>query len=131
MPRNKFTSEQARAAGRKSRKNPSLDSLKDVQDIRSADVRKMISMYMGKSVSELKLLAQDESISGIQAVIIRQVLVAIEKGDFGGLDQMLARVLGKVPNQNINENIDKTARDEALDKVPREKIIELVKAGNS
>lgn len=127
MPRHKFTSEKARAAGRKSRKNPSIESLKQVEDIRAADLRKMISMCMQKSTAELEELAQDKSLPGIQAVIVRTILVAFQKGDFSSVENMLQRVLGKVPNQNINENIDKTERDDLLDQVDRDKIVEIVR----
>ena len=126
MARNKFTSEQARAAGRKSKKSPSLDRLKDVVDLKGADLRKMISLHMKKSTKELEELALDKSLPAIESVIIKTVLQAFEKGDFSKLEDMLARSMGKVPNQNINENIDKTERNKALDEIPKADLIAIM-----
>lgn len=124
-----FTSETARKAGQKSRRAPSIPDLAKVQDLRAADLRKLITIYMNKSKDELQELMKDGSLPGLQLVIIRQVLQAIQKGDFGGIDLMLQRVLGKVPNQNINENHDMSEKEKALDEIPAERLISLVRAG--
>ncbi len=130
MSGHKWNAETASKAGKKSKRKPNLPELSDVRELTARDIKRLVSQYMEKSLGELEELVKDKSLSGLQGVIIRQILVAFQKGDFSGVETMLCRVLGKVPNINHNENRNIEETDRALDKVPREKIVELVKAAD-
>lgn len=91
----------------------------------SADqVRARIQNLMAQPLSALKEQRKSESISGMDAMIISCILEGYKTGDFGRLNGLLDRIVGKVTDKS-EVKVETAAPDELLDSIPKEALLKL------
>jgi len=121
-----ITPERALEMRAKSQKMPSLDKLKEVDSLNDEDVRRLGSLYLTSTITQLQYIEHSDELLGIEKVIIRTILKAAKFGDFARIEPLLSRIMGKVATLNINHAYEPDDKYAALDTIPREEIVRLV-----
>jgi hypothetical protein len=105
-------------------RTPLPQEIKAVQALSLDEARRRISEVIKLPTSTLQRMAEDSEIPVLEMYLARCALLGMKRGDMTALNCILDRLLGKpketVETHNININAD-------LDKIPREKIIELLR----
>ena len=87
----------------------------------------MLSQMLDASEDELELVLKDRKVPAIKKAIASVIAACIKGGDYQRLEMLLNRTIGKVKDEAI---IETKNHDEQLEKVPRDKIVELLRAAN-
>lgn len=67
--------------------------------------RKLINLAFTSNVEELATIAKSKKKPAIEVAIARSFLTAIQKGDYGVIERIAERIVGKVPDKIIFEEI--------------------------
>lgn len=86
-----------------------------------------LSTMLEASQEDLESVMNDRSVSAIKKAMASVIMACIKQGDYQRLEMLLNRTIGKVRDESLVETKN---HDEALEKVPREKIVELLRAVN-
>lgn len=87
----------------------------------------MLSQMLDAGEDELELVLKDRSVPAIKKAIAAVIMQCIKNGDYMRLEMLLNRTIGKVKDEAL---IETKNHDAALESVPREKIVELLRAAN-
>jgi hypothetical protein len=99
-PVNGFDKDRARAAaaGKKSRWGMPAE-LKEARYKAVGDIEAVTYKYLYKSLDELKSLYTTPGLPYLDLIIIRTLIKGLEMGDFGHLEPILARSVGRVADK--------------------------------
>ncbi len=76
--------------------------------------REVIELVMKGSLQELKEMAEHPKTSALQVGIATSFLKAIKNGDYGVIERIAERIIGKIPDElnvnsrNVNANLNTT-----------------------
>ena len=107
-------------------KPPLPPELKEAQAYTRVQLISAITKYIVMPLSDLMVLAKDNSLSAIDHMIMRIIINGIQKGDHQRMEVLLDRIQGKV--KQVIENVgDKPVRDVArLDDLHKELVMLIV-----
>jgi hypothetical protein len=86
-----------------------------------------LSQMLDASEEDIDAILKDRTKPALQKAVASVIKACIVNGDYLRLEMLLNRTIGKVKDESI---IETKNHDEALDKVPREKIVALLRAAN-
>lgn len=87
----------------------------------------MLSEMLDASEEQLEEVLKDRKVPAIKKAIASVIAACIKGGDYQRLEMLLNRTIGKVKDEAL---IETKNHDDALESVPREKIVELLRAAN-
>jgi hypothetical protein len=102
------------------------DDLKAVSEISPTKLKLLLSHYLSISITDLKEIAEDPQLSGIEALLIGVIIKAIVNGDSLRADFLLNRLVGRV--KEIEQKDPHDGETEALKLIPREQLLLLVRS---
>jgi len=109
--------ERASLAGRKSRKSP--PELKEARLQNASQFESTIYLYMNAPIEKLKEILKDPTTPARDLVVIRILVLAIEKGDHARLNFLLERTIGKVADKH--EIVAKSTHEQVVEAIELEK----------
>lgn len=86
-----------------------------------------LSTMLECSEDELDAILKDRTVPALRKAIASVISRCIKDGDYTRLEFLFNRTIGKVKDEAL---IETKNHDEKLDKVPRDKIVELLRAAN-
>jgi len=90
-------------------------------------VTKMLSDMLDATQADLDLVLADRTEPALKVAIASVIHQCIKQGDYARLESLLNRTIGKVRDESL---VETKSHDEKLEKVPREKIVALLRAAN-
>lgn len=104
--------------------NPAIKALKNLT---VDSYRKVIETVLTEDIRALKSMAEDETLPAVQVGVARAFLKAIKNGDYGIIERIAERIVGKIPDVvNVNQNTNMNATvAQVSDEVLRERIAKL------
>lgn len=90
-------------------KNPIPDALKKMT---KQSYRRIIRIAVKGNVDALGEIIENEKSSVLEVAVAKCLVVAIQKGDYGTIEQIVQRIVGKIPDElNVNsKNITLTGK---------------------
>jgi ribosomal protein L10 len=126
--------QRASLAGKKS-KRPALQDLKEARMLNANEFESSIYKYMNMDINSLKRVYEDMSVSARDKIVIKILVLALEKGDFMRLNFLLERTIGKVTDKVQFSGKIETYKDIRLrmegvsDEEATQRYFEMLKAG--
>jgi hypothetical protein len=105
--------------------DPKLSDYK--RNLTKAAVMSSLSEMLDCSEEDLDKILADKKVSALKKAMASVISACIKGGDYQRLEMLLNRTIGKVKDEAI---IETKTHDEVLEKVPRDKIVELLRAAN-
>ena len=105
--------------------DPKLSDYK--RNLTKAAVMSSLSEMLDCSEEDLDKILADKKVSALKKAMASVISACIKGGDYQRLEMLLNRTIGKVKDEAI---IETKSHDEVLEKVPRDKIVELLRAAN-
>lgn len=105
--------------------DPKLSDFK--RNLTKTAIIAMLSEMLDASEDQLDAILKDRSVPAIKKAIASVISACIKAGDYQRLEMLLNRTIGKVKDESI---IETKNHDATLESVPREKIVELLRAAN-
>lgn len=102
------------------------EHLRDVPSLTADEVNKIMSKYTRMTLDELQRVIAEKKAPALEMAICSNLIKAISSGDYANLNFVLDRSVGKVTDKSEVKMETKDITDEALDEIPRDKIIELL-----
>lgn len=96
-----------------------------LKNLTKQSLRRIIKCLVKGNTEHLKEIAEDPTSSVLEVAICNCIAVALKKGDYGTIEHILQRVLGKIPDE-INLNA-KSFNVHANAKVKEKTIREMMK----
>ena len=87
----------------------------------------MLSDMLDCDQDQLDAVLADRKTPALKAAIASVISACIKQGDYSRLEMLLNRTIGKVKDESV---IETKNHDETLSKVPREKIVELLRSAS-
>jgi hypothetical protein len=82
--------------------NPAVRALKQIT---IESYREIIELVMTKNIKTLKEVINHPDTSAVQVGVAKAFLKAIRNGDYGVIERIAERIVGKIPDQlNVNSN---------------------------
>ena len=97
------------------------------RNLTKAAVVSALSDMLECSEEELDAILADKKVPALKKAMASVISVCIKSGDYQRLEMLLNRTIGKVKDEAF---IETKNHDDALESVPREKIVELLRAAN-
>lgn len=111
--------------GRPKGKDPHLSDFS--RNLTKSTIIAMLSEMLDASEVELEIVLEDKRVPAIKKAIASVIAHCIKNGDYMRLEMLLNRTIGKVKDESI---IETKNYDPELERVPREKIVELLRCAN-
>lgn len=86
-----------------------------------------LSKMLDASEDDIDAILKDRTTPALQKAVASVIKACIANGDYTRLEFLLNRTIGKVRDESLVETKN---HDETLEKVPREKIVALLRAAN-
>jgi transcription elongation factor GreA-like protein len=90
-------------------------------------VTKTLSEMLDSTEDEIQEILDSKQEPAIKKAVASVIKCCIENGDYMRLEMLLNRVIGKVRDESFVETKN---HDDTLEKVPREKIVQLLRSAN-
>lgn len=108
-------------------RNPVLNVLRKAT---KQQFRRIIRAVVKGNVDYLEMLATSKTHSVLEVAIAASLIKAIQRGDYGTIEHILQRIVGKIPdelvvrsrnvNANLNSNIEHAKVKAALEEIEKE-----------
>lgn len=100
---------------------------RELRDLTLESYREVIKIVFSGNIDDLKAIVTDPTAQVVRVAIATSVLTAIKKGDYGVIERIAERVIGKIPdvlnvnsknfNADISAAVDPAKLKAALDKL--------------
>jgi Family of unknown function (DUF5681) len=102
-------------------------AIKALRNLTVETYRTVVEIVLTGDIVALKEMAANESIPAIQVGVARAFLKAIKDGDYGIIERIAERIVGKIPDVvHVNQNTNMTATvAQVTDEVLKERIAKL------
>lgn len=97
------------------------------RNLTKAAVISALSEMLDCGEEDLDKILADKKVPALKKAMASVISACIKGGDYQRLEMLLNRTIGKVKDEAI---IETKNHDETLEKVPRDKIVELLRAAN-
>lgn len=94
--------------------NPAIKALKKLT---LETYREMIELVMTNNLTKIKKIAEDPNTPAVQVGIATAFMKAIKAGDYNVIEQIAARIIGKIPDVVHVRSTSVTAEANKIDKV--------------
>jgi hypothetical protein len=97
--------------------NPAVKALKKLT---LETYREVVELVLTGNLTDLKAMAEDPATPAVQVGIATAFMKAIKEGDYGVIERIAERIIGKIPDElkvtsnNVNANLNATIDKEKL-----------------